>query len=68
MRAGEVLGREGDPAEVVRVHRGTVRIPIRIRRTGEILGAPSLILTFQPCTDRECLAPIRRAVPVTIRR
>jgi hypothetical protein len=50
------------------VHRGAITIPVELKRSGSGSGRPAILVTYQPCTDRECLRPVTRAVPVTIRR
>ncbi len=50
----------------IRVHHGTVTLPVRITRVGEMTGEPKLMVTYQVCTDQLCLAPTTKAVPVTI--
>ncbi len=50
----------------IRVHHGTVTLPVRITRIGEMTGEPKLTVTYQVCTDQLCLAPTTKAVPVTI--
>ncbi len=60
--AGEAYG----PDESLRVYRGTVTIPVTVEQTGDVMGAPRLIVTVQPCTDSECQAPIHRILDVRI--
>ena len=50
----------------IRIHRGTVTVPVRLERTGAISGEPKLAVTYQVCTDRVCLAPTTETLPVTI--
>ena len=50
----------------IRIHHGTVILPVRITRVGEMTGEPKLMVTYQVCTDQLCLAPTTKAVPVTI--
>ena len=49
--AGELF--EGE----IRVHHGTVRIPVTIRQVGPVTGTPRLQVIYQVCTDRVCLMP-----------
>ncbi len=49
---GELYG--GDAA--FRVYRGEFELPIVLERAGEWKGTPLIAVTFQPCTDTECLA------------
>jgi hypothetical protein len=51
------------PEGVTLVHEGSVTIAVRVTRTGELRGA-RLAVTYQACTDRECLAP--RTVEVAV--
>jgi len=50
----------------MRVHTGSIEIPVGIERTGEITGTPQLVITWQACTDRACLLPKTMALPVGI--
>ena len=50
----------------IRIHHGTVTLPVRITRVGEITGEPKLVVTYQVCTDQLCLAPTTKAIPVEI--
>ena len=40
-----------------RVYSGEVDFEVALEQTGEINGRPLLAVTFQACSDRECLAP-----------
>ncbi|MBY0112169.1 MAG: thioredoxin domain-containing protein [Phycisphaerales bacterium] len=40
-----------------RVYSGEVDFEVALEQTGEISGRPLLAVTFQACSDRECLAP-----------
>ena len=50
----------------IRVHRGTVTVPVHLERTGAVSGEPKLAVTYQVCTDRVCLAPTTEVLPVEI--
>ncbi len=50
----------------IRIHRGSVTIPVELRRTGKIEGVPRLSVTYQVCTDVLCLAPVTVVIPVSI--
>ncbi len=50
----------------IRIHHGTVTLPVRITRVGEMTGEPKLMVTYQVCTDQLCLAPTTKNIPVTI--
>jgi len=39
------------------VHSGTVTFPVRVEQTGRLTGTPQLSITYQMCTDKECLEP-----------
>ncbi|MDX1503924.1 MAG: thioredoxin domain-containing protein, partial [Thermoanaerobaculia bacterium] len=48
-------------ADPVPCYVGRVVIEARVRPAG---ACPRLLLTYQPCDDRRCLAPVERVVPV----
>jgi uncharacterized protein YyaL (SSP411 family) len=50
----------------IRIHRGTVTVPVHLERTGAVSGEPKLAVTYQVCTDRVCLAPTTETLPVEI--
>ncbi len=50
----------------MRIHRGTVTLPVRIEQVGRVSRKPQLVLVYQVCTDRACLAPTRTILPVEI--
>jgi hypothetical protein len=50
----------------IRIHRGTVTVPVHLERTGAVSGEPKLAVTYQVCTDRLCLAPTTETLPVEI--
>ncbi len=39
------------------IHAGEVSIPVKIEQTGKFSGTPRLSITYQTCTDKECLEP-----------
>jgi len=41
----------------IRVHHGTVTLPVTLLQDGPVRGTPRLQLFYQVCTDRVCLAP-----------
>ncbi len=48
----------GEPyQDEIRVHHGTVTVPVVIRQVGTVTGTPKLQVIYQVCTDRLCLAP-----------
>ncbi len=53
--------------EIPGVHTGTIAIPVRLTQSGKLAGRPHLAITYQACTDTECLAPQTSTVPLTIR-
>lgn len=58
---------EGDAyGEGLKIYRGTVTVPIRVRFTGVVRGKPQLRIIYQVCTDTACLAPMQYRVPVDI--
>jgi len=50
----------------IRVHHGTVRVPVTIRQVGPITGTPRLQVFYQVCTDRVCLMPSTTELDVQI--
>ena len=49
------------------VHSVAVPMTVRLSRDGAPLtGRPLLMITYQPCTDRECLSPVRVELDVAI--
>ncbi|MCH8343454.1 MAG: DUF255 domain-containing protein [Planctomycetes bacterium] len=50
----------------MRIHRGTVTLPVRIEQVGRVSRKPQLMLVYQVCTDRACLAPTRTILPIEI--
>jgi uncharacterized protein YyaL (SSP411 family) len=55
-----------DPASP-RVYTGTVEFTVALERRGDWTGRPALALTFQACTDRECLMPATVVLEVELR-
>ena len=50
----------------LRVHSGRVTLPVRITQSGPVRGQPRLMVTYQVCTDKVCLAPTRSVLPIRI--
>ncbi|MFB3137706.1 MAG: DUF255 domain-containing protein [Phycisphaerales bacterium] len=50
----------------MRIHRGTVTLPVRIEQVGRVSRKPQLVLVYQVCTDRACLAPTRTILAIEI--
>ena len=44
-------------ASTVRIYEGDIELTLALERTGDIGGRPLLVLTFQACTETECLPP-----------
>ncbi|MFG0253058.1 MAG: protein-disulfide reductase DsbD domain-containing protein, partial [Phycisphaerales bacterium JB038] len=47
------------------VYQDAAQIIVTLTRAGA-LGQPRLILTYQPCTERECLTPVHKVLDVEI--
>ncbi len=62
--AGEALGVPG--GEGVLVHRDRVEFDVVLERTGPITGRPMIVVSFQACTETECLRPGRVELDVAI--
>jgi hypothetical protein len=50
------------------VLKGDVVFSVVLERAGEWTGAPRLVMTYQACTDRACLAPVTVELQVEIKR
>ncbi len=50
----------------INVYHDAAKIIVTLTRDGEIAGQPRLILTYQPCTERECLTPVHKVLDVEI--
>jgi DsbC/DsbD-like thiol-disulfide interchange protein len=59
--AGEVY--EGPEGRML-VHNGKVTIPVRVTQTGTVSGRPQLVIKYQICDDKMCLAPEEKRLPV----
>jgi uncharacterized protein YyaL (SSP411 family) len=53
-----------DPS--IMVHKGTFELTIALERTGPVTGNPLISITYQACTDTECLEPITVELDVAI--
>lgn len=62
--AGEALGEPGGGG--VLVHRDRVEFDVVLERTGAITGRPMIVVSFQACTEAECLRPGRVELDVAI--
>lgn len=59
----------GDPSPHdpnLRIHAADFQLPVVIERTGDLAPRSRLAVTYQPCTDTECLAPVTVELDVTI--
>ncbi len=61
---GAVFGPGGN----VRVYHGTVDLPIVLEREGDWSGTPTVMLTYQVCTETYCLQPTTVEIDVAITR
>ena len=52
--------------DVIRVHEGTITVPVSLVQTGTVQGQPRVVLVYQVCTDQVCMQPQRVALPVKI--
>jgi hypothetical protein len=51
----------------LRAYEGRVTFPVVLQRQGDPMRRPpSLMVLYQVCTDRACMAPSRSMVPVTL--
>ncbi len=60
--AGEKYGKEGE----LRVYKGSVEFRVAVERQGEWTGRPLLSVTFQACTETECLLPVTVELDVAV--
>ncbi|TVQ59262.1 MAG: DUF255 domain-containing protein [Phycisphaerales bacterium] len=55
------------PLPPLMVHEGSLRLSVSLQRDGKAWsGRPLLYVAYQPCTDRECLAPMTAELDVAI--
>ncbi len=52
--------------EPMRVHTGRLAIPVRLEASAGARGQPLIVITYQACTERACLAPVTMILPVEI--
>jgi uncharacterized protein YyaL (SSP411 family) len=50
------------------IYRGTIEFAVAVERDGEWSGRPLLAVTYQACTDRECLIPTTVELDVAVDR
>jgi hypothetical protein len=48
------------------MHKGALVLTVRVEQTGKFTGQPRVTLTYQACTDKECLEPKTQVVGVRI--
>ena len=53
--------------ESIRVHAREVRVPVVLRRTGPVSGQPTLVVTWQACTDQVCHAPASARLELSVK-
>lgn len=59
----------GEANAMIRVHHGCIEFEVAIEKAdgiGPTPGKPILGITFQPCNDTQCLAPITVRLPVEL--
>lgn len=61
---GEPYGTDGD----LRIHRNELAFPVAVELKGDWRGQPLLAITFQACTDTECMEPTTVELDVAIDR
>ena len=61
---GEVYGLDGE----LRVHHDRLELTVAIERAGEWTGRPLIAVTYQACTDTECMMPQTVELEVAIDR
>ncbi|MEX2217854.1 MAG: thioredoxin domain-containing protein [Phycisphaerales bacterium] len=61
---GEPYGPDAD----IRIHKGSLEFDVALESTGSWSGRPLLAVTFQACTDTECLEPQTVELAVAIDR
>jgi uncharacterized protein YyaL (SSP411 family) len=59
---GEAYGQDGE----IRIYRHAITIPLTLEVTGNMSGAPKLVMTYQACTESECLAPAHLLLDIDI--
>jgi len=52
--------------ETIRVHAGTVTIPVTVRQTAAVRGRPRFMVMYQVCTDELCYKPQREILPIRV--
>ena len=50
----------------IRAYHGRITIPVRIEQVGDVPGRPSIVVTYQPCTQTECLKPVVARLDVAV--
>jgi uncharacterized protein len=59
-------GEPSGPRDELRVHHGTIEFDVVLERTGAWTGRPLLGVSFQACTETECLQPITIELDVAL--
>jgi uncharacterized protein YyaL (SSP411 family) len=55
-----------DTDHPVLVHTGEIELKVVLERAGDLTGRPILVLSYQACSDRECLRPAAVELDVAI--
>jgi hypothetical protein len=50
----------------IRVHSGSVTIPVTVQQVGAVRGRPRFMIIYQVCTDKVCYKPQRRTLPIRV--
>jgi uncharacterized protein YyaL (SSP411 family) len=61
-------GEEYGQNRELRVYKGSVEFDVAVERQGEWAGRPLLSVTYQACTESECLAPVIVELDVAVDR
>ena len=59
---GEKYGKDGE----LRIYKNSIEFRVAVERRGEWTGRPLLSVTYQACTDTECLAPVTVELDVAV--
>ncbi len=60
---------DGEPyREALRVYKGTIELPVVLERVGAWKGRPLVAMTYQACTDTECLLPVTVELDVAVEK
>ncbi len=50
----------------IRIYHGKITVPVKVSKSGPIEGEPEIVVTYQVCTDRLCLAPSTKTLDIKI--